>query len=181
LFCFQSAFYGREVLVADRELVENDAERLLLEPAREQDIALLVVGDPFGATTHTDLVTRCMDMGIRCEVVHNASIINAVGCCGLQLYNFGRVVSIVFFTETWRPDSFYAKIKQNADIGLHTLCLLGLEKTKIKKQTKQKNDFESLNLPHSLLPPTSLSFIFLFFFVSSHAVAARHQGQGAEF
>jgi len=50
---------------------------------------------------------------------------NAVGCCGLQLYNYGMTVSIVFFTETWRPDSFYDNIKKNRDLGLHTLCLLG--------------------------------------------------------
>jgi diphthine synthase len=64
-------------------------------------------------------------MGIQTKVIHNASIMNAVGCCGLQLYNYGQTVSIVFFTESWRPDSFYDKIKQNRDIGLHTLCLLG--------------------------------------------------------
>jgi len=51
---------------------------------------------------------------------------NAIGCCGLQLYNYGQTVSIVFFTETWRPDSFYQKIKANRNIGLHTLCLLGI-------------------------------------------------------
>lgn len=50
---------------------------------------------------------------------------NAIGCCGLQLYNYGRTVSIVFFTETWKPDSFYDKIKDNLSLGLHTLCLLG--------------------------------------------------------
>ena len=59
------------------------------------------------------------------QVVHNASIMNAVGCCGLQLYNFGRTVSIVFFTDTWRPDSFYDKIATNSAAGMHTLCLLG--------------------------------------------------------
>ena len=58
--------------------------------------------------------------------MHNASIMNAVAACGLQLYNFGRTVSICFFTDEWRPDSFYEKIKANADIGLHTLCLLGI-------------------------------------------------------
>ena len=59
------------------------------------------------------------------KVIHNASIINAVSSCGLQLYNFGQVVSLPFFTETWRPTSFYGKIKENADLGLHTLVLLG--------------------------------------------------------
>jgi diphthamide biosynthesis methyltransferase len=40
-----------------RELVEQGAEELLCGGA-EGDVALLVVGDPFGATTHTDLVLR---------------------------------------------------------------------------------------------------------------------------
>ena len=31
---------------------------VLLEKASEEDVVLLVVGDPFGATTHTDLVLR---------------------------------------------------------------------------------------------------------------------------
>lgn len=125
-------FYGREVILADRECVEQQCEELFLEAAREQDIALLVVGDPFGATTHTDLVTRCKQKNIPVKVIHNASIMNAAGCCGLQLYNFGRTVSIVFFTESWRPDSFYEKIKSNKAAGLHTLCLLDI---KVKEQS----------------------------------------------
>jgi diphthine synthase len=52
---------------------------------------------------------------------------NAIGACGLQLYRFGEAVSIVFFTETWRPDSFYDKIAANRKLGLHTLCLLDIK------------------------------------------------------
>jgi diphthine synthase len=117
-------FYGKPVIVADREMVETEAD-LMLENAGIENVAFLVVGDPYGATTHTDLVLRAHEKGIKTKVIHNASIMNAVGCCGLQLYNYGQTVSIVFFTDTWRPDSFYDKIKQNRDIGLHTLCLLG--------------------------------------------------------
>ena len=65
------------------------------------------------------------DRNIPIKVIHNASIMNAVGCCGLQLYRFGQTVSLCFFTETWRPDSFYERIEQNRDMKLHTLCLLG--------------------------------------------------------
>lgn len=77
------------------------------------------------ATTHTDLVVRANKMGIEVKVVHNASVMNAIGVCGLQLYRYGETVSIPFFTETWRPDSFYEKIQRNRMMGLHTLCLLG--------------------------------------------------------
>lgn len=77
------------------------------------------------ATTHADLMNRAKELGIGVQVVHNASIMNAAGCCGLQLYNFGHTVTIPFFTEEWQPDSFYDRIKFNQQGGMHTLCLLG--------------------------------------------------------
>ncbi|KAL2089278.1 hypothetical protein ACEWY4_013966 [Coilia grayii] len=84
------------------------------------------------ATTHSDLLLRAVHAGIPYRVIHNASIMNAVGCCGLQLYNFGETVSIVFWTDSWRPESFYDKIKRNRDAGMHTLCLLDI---KVKEQS----------------------------------------------
>ncbi|EGW12411.1 Diphthine synthase [Cricetulus griseus] len=57
---------------------------------------------------------------------------NAVGCCGLQLYKFGETVSIVFWTDTWRPESFFDKVKKNRQNGMHTLCLLDI---KVKEQS----------------------------------------------
>lgn len=41
----------------------------LLEDARAGDVALLVVGDPFGATTHADLVMRARELGVLVKVV----------------------------------------------------------------------------------------------------------------
>ncbi|XP_057289673.1 diphthine methyl ester synthase-like isoform X1 [Hydractinia symbiolongicarpus] len=124
-------FYGREVVLADRTLVEEEADEILSQ-AKENDVVFLVVGDPFGATTHTDLIIRARKKEIQYKVVHNASIMNAVGCCGLQLYNFGETVSIVMWSENWKPDSFYGKIIENKKRGLHTLCLLDI---KVKEQT----------------------------------------------
>ncbi|KAM7432969.1 diphthine synthase [Porites harrisoni] len=124
-------FYGRQIQLADRETVEQNSD-LILEHANDKDVAFLVVGDPFGATTHTDLVLRAHQLNIPYQVIHNASIMNAVGCCGLQLYNFGETVSIVLWTDTWKPDSFYDKIAANKKQGLHTLCLLDI---KVKEQS----------------------------------------------
>ena len=39
------AYYGKEVVVADRNMVESEAEQIY-EPAREGNVAMLVVGDP---------------------------------------------------------------------------------------------------------------------------------------
>ncbi|ORY53821.1 Diphthine synthase [Rhizoclosmatium globosum] len=125
------ALYGKPVLLADREMVESDLNSIL-EGADKVNVAFLVVGDPYGATTHTDLVLRAKELNIPVTSIHNASIMNAVGCCGLQLYNYGQTISIVFFLDNWRPDSFYDKIKQNRNIKLHTLCLLDI---KVKEQS----------------------------------------------
>lgn len=135
--------YGRPVILADREMVEQGMEQIL-EEACTSDIAFLVVGDPFGATTHSDLVVRARKMGVEVKVVHNASVMNAVGVCGLQLYRFGETISIPFFTETWRPDSFYDKIKANRQLGLHTLCLLDIrvKEPSIESLCRGKKDYE---------------------------------------
>ncbi|PBK61304.1 Diphthine synthase [Armillaria solidipes] len=127
------AFYEKPLILADRDMVETESDEILTNAERE-DVSLLVVGDPFGATTHTDIILRARALGIPTRVIHNASIMNAVGACGLQLYNFGQTVSLVFFTDTWKPDSFYDRIKENADLGLHTLVLLDI---KVKEQSEE--------------------------------------------
>ncbi|KAL3285734.1 hypothetical protein HHI36_000261 [Cryptolaemus montrouzieri] len=135
-------FYGRKVTVADRELVEQGASEIL-EGAKEQNIAFLVVGDPFGATTHTDLILRAKQSGIKVKVIHNASIMNAVGCCGLQLYTFGETVSIPYWTESWKPDSFFEKLAINFKNNLHTLCLLDIKvkEPTLESLTKKKKEY----------------------------------------
>lgn len=104
-----SEFFGKEVVTADREFVESGCE-VMIEQSKTEHVAFLVVGDPFCATTHTDLYLRCVKEGVKVDVIHNASIVSAMGCCGLQVYRFGEIVSIPFFTETWKPTSFYGKI-----------------------------------------------------------------------
>ncbi|KAG0730328.1 Diphthine methyl ester synthase [Chionoecetes opilio] len=124
-------FYGRKVIVADREQVEQGSDELFVG-AKSKDVALLVVGDPLGATTHTDLKLRAHQLGIPVEIISNASILNAVGSCGLQLYHFGETVSIPFWQDGWEPVSFCEKINKNLRKKLHTLCLLDI---KVKEQS----------------------------------------------
>lgn len=68
---------------------------------------------------------RAREVNVKTQIVHNASILNAIGVTGLQLYSFGETVSIPFFTETSELESFFDKICENKKRGLHTLCLLG--------------------------------------------------------
>lgn len=144
------AFYGKNVTIAERGLVENEAEDLIIEPAKDRNVAFLVVGDPVCATTHTDLVLRAKEVGVKVELVHNASIMGAAGACGLQLYNFGHTVSIPFFDDNWRPTSFYPKIKYNRLGGMHTLCLLDIKVKEPDFQAMMKGRTE-------FLPPRYMS------------------------
>lgn len=130
------------MIVADRDFVEQEAD-VLLNQAETKEVAFLVVGDPFSATTHTDLIIRAKERGIKFQVIHNASIMNAVGSCGLQLYHFGETISIPFWTDTWKPDSFYDKIKANRQHNLHTLCLLDIKvkEPTLESMTKKKKEY----------------------------------------
>lgn len=125
-------------------MVEVHANKIL-KGSDKEDVAFLVVGDPFAATTHTDLMVRASEMNIEVKAIHNASIMNAIAACGLQLYNFGQTVSICYFTEKVKHESFYDKIKKNFDIGFHTLCLLDIQ---VKEQS-----FENLMKGNRIYEP----------------------------
>ncbi|MFT4302971.1 MAG: diphthine synthase [Candidatus Woesearchaeota archaeon] len=120
-------FYGKEIILADRNLVESKVEETILSDAKNNDIAILVVGDVFGATTHVDLVLRARKMGVKIAYVHNASILNAIGSTGLELYKFGKTTSMVFFDNNWKPSTPYDVIEMNKKNGLHTLVLLDIK------------------------------------------------------
>jgi diphthine synthase len=144
--------YGKEVVLADRELVEKGAESILKE-ASEDDVAFLVIGDPMSATTHTDLYLRARKKGVAVEVVNNASVLTAVGVVGLELYKYGKTPSIVFPDEKLTVQSHYDTIKENRERGLHTLCLLDIkvseptrdELMKEKPSTRAEPRFMTVN------------------------------------
>ncbi|KAI6100525.1 hypothetical protein F5141DRAFT_1139159 [Pisolithus sp. B1] len=93
-------------------MVETQAEEILYG-ADKQDVSLLIISYPFGATTHIDIVLRVCLSGIPLCMIHNTSIMNAIGVCGLQLYNFGQT---------------------NMGLGLHMLVLLDI---KAKEQSEE--------------------------------------------
>lgn len=119
--------YKKKIILADREMVEQKAEETILADAMKEDVGFLVVGDPMGATTHADLFLRAKEKGIDVRIINNASVMNAVGNTGLELYKFGRTTSIVFPRDNWMPESPYDAIKMNRQFGLHTLCLLDIQ------------------------------------------------------
>jgi len=118
-------FYGKKIILANRELVEQKAEQTILTDAKTKNTAFLVIGDPLCATTHVDLMLRAKKDNIQVEVIHNASIISAIGITGLEVYKFGKITSIPFNNENVKtPIEVYDINKKN---GLHTLFLLDLD------------------------------------------------------
>ena len=120
------ALYGKKIIVADRTAIEKGGDDLA-ERAKEKNVAILIIGDVFGATTHWDIFTRAKGLGVEVQVIHNASILTAIGDTGLQLYKFGRTASIPFAQENWTIEAFYNVLKDNEVHGLHTLFLLDLD------------------------------------------------------
>ena len=122
-----------EKLVGIFEIIrrpEVDNPERILELAKSNSVALLVVGDPMQATTHVDLLLRCKDEGIHTSVHHAVSAIDLV-CAGLglQSYRFGRQVSLTFPHANHLPTSPLEFIAENRFLGLHTLVLLDLDPT----------------------------------------------------
>lgn len=117
--------YGKKIILADRKLVEMDAEKTILQQAREKEVTFLVTGDVFSATTHMDLYLRAKKLGIKTKIVHNASVLTAIGVTGLQLYKFGKITSIPL--ENKNVEVPYDVLKSNQKNNLHTLFILDLK------------------------------------------------------
>jgi len=115
-------FYGRDIISANRDLVEKKSDQIL-----EDENVMLVVGDVFGATTHTDLYLRAVEKGLKVQVVNNVSILNAVGITGLELYKFGKTTSLPYWEDNFKPQTAYDVIKMNQKNKLHTLVLLDIK------------------------------------------------------
>ena len=151
------ALTGKAVESADRYFVEDASEILAL--AREENVSLLVVGDPFSATTHSDLYVRCRQEGIVIEVVHNASILNAIGITGLQLYRFGQVITLCFWTDTWRPQSWFPTIEENMQRGLHTLVLLDIKTKEVSDENLARGRYNVFEPPRYMSVHQAISQI----------------------
>jgi diphthine synthase len=117
---------GKKISVVSRRVLEED-EQLIIREAKKGKVILLVPGDPLIATTHIHLRIHAEKEGIKTRVVHGASIISAViGLSGLQNYKYGRSVTIPFSRQGFISETPYLVIKQNKELGSHTLCFLDI-------------------------------------------------------
>lgn len=110
---------SNKIIKVDRAFVET-------YKVDEDDVAFLISGDVFSATTHISLFNDAKNV----KVLNNASVITAVGITGLELYKFGKTASIPFDNE--KIESAFKILEDNKKINAHTLFLLDLDPSKGK-------------------------------------------------
>ena len=139
-------FYNKKIISVDRNFVEKKIESVF-EKAKKEDVAFLVKGDVHSATTHVDIFLRAKKKSIPLKVILGPSILTAVGITGLNLYNFGKTISIPFNNENL--NSPYENFLINKKNGMHTLFLLDLD--------PKNNKFLTINEGLSYLQDKGLS------------------------
>ncbi|MFB6180559.1 MAG: diphthine synthase [Candidatus Nanohalobium sp.] len=112
---------GSEIEKLPRDKVEREDK--IIESAKNKDTAFLVSGDPLTATTHYDIKHRAEEKGLEVEVVHAPSIFTSIAETGLNVYKFGRTVTL---PKDASPQSVVDYIGKNDKVGLHTLILLDI-------------------------------------------------------
>jgi diphthine synthase len=118
---------GRPVSRLGRAELESETP-ILDALARHARVALLVVGDPFAATTHVALRLAVERAGHTTRYVPGPSILTAAaGLLGISHYRFGRTVSVPFPAPDFEPRSPLEQIAGNRERDLHTLVLLDLD------------------------------------------------------
>ncbi|MFH1471220.1 MAG: diphthine synthase [Candidatus Micrarchaeota archaeon] len=116
---------GKKITILSREEVEG--EKKILAEAEGKRVALLVGGDPMISTTHISLVLAAKKQKIESNVIHSSSIFTAaVGETGLQIYKFGKTVTLPFWQDNYKPTSTYDVILENKSRGLHTMVFLDI-------------------------------------------------------
>jgi len=148
---------GKPITLLSREQVEG--ERVLLESAASSKTALVVPGDPMIATTHVSLVIAAKKKGISVRMVHASSILSAaIGESGLQAYKFGKMVTLAYWRENYKPMAAYDVISENLSRGLHTLLLLDIDEKlgpmKPSDAAKLLLEMEKVGKKKILLPET---------------------------
>jgi len=103
----------------------------ILELAENEKIAILVHGDPFVSTTHSDLILRAKEKGIHTVIIHGISVLDLIGKVGLQSSKFGRQITLPYPYGEHLPTSPFEMLALNYWLGQHTLVLLDLDPTGI--------------------------------------------------
>ncbi|MGC8671768.1 MAG: diphthine synthase [Candidatus Micrarchaeia archaeon] len=118
---------GKSIRELARSDLEQDAEKTI-SMAKNENVSILIPGDPLIVTTHKLLLDIADRLGIPVLVLHAPSILSvAIGESRLSLYKFGQVVNVPFWKKDYTPTAFINVIKQNKERGLHSLLFLDID------------------------------------------------------
>ena len=122
---------GKNIRILTREDIENrNAEPLIKELDSGKNVAFIVPGDPFIATTHNYIRILAKLKGHEVKIIHGVSIISAaISLCGLSPYKFGPVATITYPRQGIYSNRPYEITMDNLSRGLHTLLLLDISDT----------------------------------------------------
>lgn len=113
---------NKKLLYLTREDIENT--RFIRYFDKNEEVALLIPGDPLIATTHQYLVKELTSLGYQIKIIHSSSILSAaIGESGLHTYKFGPIATITRPASA-PPDRAITVLVDNLSRGLHTLLLL---------------------------------------------------------
>ena len=119
--------FNKKIVSVERDFIEN----FDVNEAKDKDIGILIYGDIFSATTHISLFLDCKKNDVKVKLINSVSILTLIGNLGLNLYHFGKAVSVPFQENV----DLINNLKENKD--LHTLFLLDLD--------PRENKFVSIN------------------------------------
>jgi diphthine synthase len=112
---------SKKIIKLNRTELEQEMKFL------KDNSCLLVIGNPFSATTHYTILEEAKQKNLKVKTISGISIFNYRGNSGLFEYKFGKTTSIVYPMKNYKPTSFYDCIIDNLKIGAHTLCLLDIK------------------------------------------------------
>ncbi len=137
-----SKLIGKDVKEANRSDIEDEMDKII-EEAKSRNVGILVGGDVLTATTHISLLLEAKRQNVAVKVIHGSSILTAVAETGLQVYKFGRVVTLPASGFT---DSIIEMIKMNLSNGLHSLILLDIDLTPLSAVKMLMDNLNKLGL-----------------------------------
>lgn len=119
-----------EIKTANRSDLEDHSNEKILKPLLEgKTVSIVVVGDPFIATTHQAVRVDVLRLGCRVKYVPGVNVYSyAISLSGLFNYKFGASATIVYPPEEGRQPSVHAYnvIEKNKQNGLHTFLFLDI-------------------------------------------------------
>ncbi|MCD6226874.1 diphthine synthase [Candidatus Micrarchaeota archaeon] len=113
---------GKDAKFVNRGYVEDGKD--IIKLAGDNNVCILISGDPMIATTHLSLV---MQLKSKSKIIHSNSILSvAISESGLHMYKFGQSVTLSRWYENYKPLTTYDVITENLSQGLHTLILMDI-------------------------------------------------------